>query len=55
MAIIKRGRIITQGTPAELKQRLLGAPLMELRLTSAVDGMEPALRDMTPLKKGVKK
>jgi ABC-2 type transport system ATP-binding protein len=46
MAIIKRGRIITQGTPAELKQRLLGAPLMELRLTSAVDGLEPALSDM---------
>lgn len=45
-AIIKRGSIITQGTPDELKQRLLGAPLMELRLTSAVDGLEPALRGM---------
>ena len=44
IAIIRRGRIITIGTPHELKERLLGAPLMELRLTSAVNGLEPALR-----------
>jgi ABC-2 type transport system ATP-binding protein len=49
IAIIKAGRIIALGTPAELKQRLLGAPLMELRLTSAVDGLEPALRQMLAL------
>jgi ABC-2 type transport system ATP-binding protein len=46
IAIIKRGRIIVQGTPAELKRRLLGAPLMELRLTTAVNGLEPVLRQM---------
>ncbi len=46
IAIINRGRIIIHGTPEELKARLLGAPLMELRLTSAVDGLEPALRQM---------
>jgi len=33
IAIIRRGRIIALGTPAELKARLLGPPLMELRLT----------------------
>jgi len=32
IAIIRRGRIIALGTPAELKERLLGPPLMELRL-----------------------
>jgi ABC-2 type transport system ATP-binding protein len=46
IAIIRRGRIIALGTPAELKRRLLGAPLMELRLTDAVDGLEPALREV---------
>jgi ABC-2 type transport system ATP-binding protein len=46
IAIIRRGRIIALGTPAELKRRLLGAPLMELRLSSSVDGLEPSLRQM---------
>ena len=31
IAIVRRGQIIAQGTPAELKQRLLGDPLMEIR------------------------
>jgi ABC-2 type transport system ATP-binding protein len=44
IAIIRRGVVIAQGTPAELKQRLLGAPLIKLCLTDAVDGLEPALR-----------
>ncbi len=46
IAIIRRGRIIALGTPAELKRRLLGAPLMELRLASSLDGLEPHLRQM---------
>jgi ABC-2 type transport system ATP-binding protein len=46
IAIIRRGRIIALGSPLELKKRLLGTPLMELRLTSAVDGLEPALRQL---------
>jgi ABC-2 type transport system ATP-binding protein len=46
IAIINRGRIIIHGTPEELKTRLLGAPLMELRLADAVDGLEPSLRQM---------
>jgi ABC-2 type transport system ATP-binding protein len=46
IAIIKNGTIVIQGTPAELKQRLLGAPLMELRLTGPLNGLEPDLRKM---------
>jgi ABC-2 type transport system ATP-binding protein len=39
IAIIRRGRIIALGTPAELKERLLGVPLMELRLAQPTDGV----------------
>lgn len=39
IAIICRGRIIALGTPAELKTRLLGPPLMELKLADPVDGV----------------
>ena len=46
IVIIRRGRIIALGTPLELKQHLLGAPLMELRLANSVDGLGPALRQM---------
>jgi ABC-2 type transport system ATP-binding protein len=38
IAIIRRGRIIALGTPAELKAHLLGPPLMELRLAHPADG-----------------
>jgi ABC-2 type transport system ATP-binding protein len=38
IAVIRRGRIIALGTVAELKSSLLGPPLMELRLTHALDG-----------------
>jgi ABC-2 type transport system ATP-binding protein len=38
IAIIRQGRLIEQGTPADLKQRVLGSAVMELRLTEAVDG-----------------
>jgi len=38
IAVIRRGRIIALGTVAELKSRLLGPPLMELRLAHAIDG-----------------
>lgn len=34
LAIISQGEIIAQGTPDELKARLLGPPLMELQLTT---------------------
>lgn len=39
IAIIRRGQIIAQGTPIELKQRLLGDPLMEIRLATPLNGL----------------
>ncbi|MCG3212761.1 MAG: Vitamin B12 import ATP-binding protein BtuD [Anaerolineae bacterium] len=39
IAIIRRGQIIAQGTPAELKQRLLGDPLMEIKLAGPLNGL----------------
>jgi ABC-2 type transport system ATP-binding protein len=38
IAIIQRGNIIAQGTLPELRRRLLGPPLQELRLGRLVDG-----------------
>jgi ABC-2 type transport system ATP-binding protein len=43
IAIIRRGRIVEQGTAAALKARLLGPPLMEVRLASPLDGVLPEL------------
>lgn len=43
IAIIRRGRIIAHGTPADLKQQLLGDPIMEVRLAGAINGAEGAL------------
>lgn len=39
IAIIRRGRILALGTPAELKARLLGDPVLELRLAGPLDGL----------------
>jgi ABC-2 type transport system ATP-binding protein len=39
IAIIRRGRILALGTPAELKARLLGDPVLELRLAAPLDGL----------------
>ncbi len=38
IAIIRKGRIVALGSPAELKHELLGDPIMELRLARSVDG-----------------
>ena len=46
IAIIHRGRIIIMGSPAELKTRLLGPPLLELRWRADSDGHLPALDDL---------
>jgi ABC-2 type transport system ATP-binding protein len=46
IAIIRRGKIIASGTPAELKERLLGVPLMELRLAQPTDGVVKLLSDL---------
>jgi ABC-2 type transport system ATP-binding protein len=39
IAIIRRGQIIAQGTTSELKQRLLGDPMMEIRLAGPLNGL----------------
>jgi ABC-2 type transport system ATP-binding protein len=48
LAIIQRGRIIAVGTPQDLKRRMLGDPIMELRLAGSLDGaarlLPPAAR-----------
>ncbi len=38
IAIIRRGEIVAEGSPDELKARLLGRPLMELRLAQPLNG-----------------
>ena len=46
IAIIRRGQIIALGSPMELKARLLGAPLLELRLAQPLDGLLPLVSDL---------
>ena len=46
IAIIRRGRIVEQGTAQDLKLRLLGSPLMELRLAQHVNGVVKELAKM---------
>jgi len=45
IAIIRRGRIVALGTPSELKARLLGDPVLELRLAGSLDGLLPDLEE----------
>ncbi len=49
IAIIRRGQIIALGTPAELKARMLGPPLMELRLTHSTDGVVRLISGMVEI------
>lgn len=49
IAIIRRGQIIASGTPLELKARLLGPPLMELRLATLVNGLVDHLADLVEI------
>ncbi len=46
IAIIRRGRIVVEGTPLQLKAELLGPPLLELRLAHRLDGLVENLADM---------
>lgn len=46
IAIIRRGQIITIGSPAELKTRLLGPPLLELRWRADGNDHLPSLDDL---------
>ncbi len=38
IAIIRRGKIIAEGSPEHLKRSLLGSPVMELRVADSLDG-----------------
>ena len=46
IAVIRRGRIIAQGTAAELKRQWLGPTLLELRAAGPLNGAADALRDL---------
>lgn len=46
IAVIRRGRIIANGTFRELSRRFVGEPLMELQLAQQLNGAVDALRDM---------
>jgi ABC-2 type transport system ATP-binding protein len=46
VAIIRRGQIVALGTLAELRARLLGDPVLELRLAQSLDGLLPLLADL---------
>jgi ABC-2 type transport system ATP-binding protein len=43
IAIIRRGQIVAEGSPAELKAQLLGRPLMEVRFAQPMNGTLSAL------------
>ncbi len=45
IAIIRRGQIVAEGSPAELKAQLLGKPLMEVRFAQPMNGTLSALRE----------
>ena len=45
IAIIRRGQIVAEGSPAGLKTQLLGRPLMEVRFTQPMNGTLHALRE----------
>jgi ABC-2 type transport system ATP-binding protein len=49
IAIIRRGRIIALGTPAELKMRLLGPPLIELRFAQPINGGVKIISDLVKI------
>jgi ABC-2 type transport system ATP-binding protein len=53
IAIIRRGQIIAHDTPEMLKRRLLGEPVMELRLVDRLDGVLKYLpSELEPLEMG---
>ncbi len=46
IAIIKQGRIVAEGSPAELKQQLLGHPQLEVRVDQSLNGEVKELSDL---------
>ncbi len=43
IAIIKEGKIVAQGRPEELKENILGHPIMEVELSQPLNGAKPEL------------
>lgn len=53
IAIIRKGQIIAHDTPEILKRRLLGEPVMELRLVDSLDGvLEYLPSELEPIEMG---
>jgi ABC-2 type transport system ATP-binding protein len=53
IAIIRKGKIIADGTPEHLKRSLLGSPVMELRVANSLDGAVDMLpEDLHPIAAG---
>jgi ABC-2 type transport system ATP-binding protein len=50
IAIIRSGRIVALGTPAELKTRLLGPPVIELQLAHPLNGTVRLVSDLVQVK-----
>src|SRR5262249_14140319 len=46
IGVIRRGRIIAQGTIAELSQRFVGDPMMEIAFAQSLNGAAKTLADM---------
>ena len=49
IAIIRRGRIIANGTPKALKNQLLGSQLFEVKFSQPLDGVKPKLPEEVEL------
>jgi ABC-2 type transport system ATP-binding protein len=49
IAVIRRGRIITQGSPAQLKRELLGPAVLELRTAASLNGVVEDLSDLVEI------
>lgn len=49
IAIIRRGRIVAQGTVPELERRLLGPPVYEVGLARPLEGLGDALVDLVDM------
>ncbi|NDJ34522.1 MAG: ABC transporter ATP-binding protein [Chloroflexi bacterium] len=49
IAIIRKGTIVARGTPLELKARLLGPPLLEVRFGGEVNGLVENMADLVEI------
>jgi ABC-2 type transport system ATP-binding protein len=49
IAIIRRGKIVTRGSVAQLRQQLLGSPIYELRVAGKLNRLGERLNDLVPI------